>query len=502
MACRSDGTAARIGRQVGELVTKLWQRSWIEKSWKKSTSIRLWINDRKGDWDMKPSQRVWALLVCCLWMFGRTSEAEGVKRDLGHEVLAANDGWASLGAGTTGGSLAPPEQTYVATSRAELLAALNDGNPVTVAPPIPSSAPKIIYVTGSIDFNVDDAGQPLTCTDYYRNGYSLEAFLAAYDPTVWGRATPSGPLETARLASMQAQQARVRMRVGSNTTIVGLGGRARLRGVWLDIRGTTAANATNIIVRNLTFEDSYDCFPAWAPTDGVLGSWNALYDAVSLRNADHVWIDHNAFADRDTADEKEPNYFGVLYQVHDGEVDITNASDLVTVSWNRFEHHDKVMLIGSSDSAVADRGKLRVSLHHNLFADVVQRGPRVRFGQVHIYNNYYEITDASAYQYSWGVGVESAIYAENNAFRMPADVSLDRVISRLNGSTIFATGTLVKRDGCGWQAADPIQDWNNLNDPDLSTAVGWTPTLSLAVEPTDRVPWEVRRGAGPFECNH
>jgi pectate lyase len=435
-------------------------------------------------------------------MFERRGQAENARRDLGHEVLATNDGWASLGAGTTGGSLAPPEQTYVVTSRAELLAALNDGNAVTTSPPTPSSAHKIIYVAGTIDFNVDDAGQPLGCTDYYRNGYSLEAFLAAYDPNVWGLATPSGPLEAARVASMQAQQARVRMRVGSNTTIVGLGGKARLRGVWLDIRGTTALDVTNIIVRDLTFEDTYDCFPAWAPTDGALGSWNALYDAVSLRNADHVWIDHNTFADRETADETQPDYFGVLYQVHDGLVDITNASDLVTVSWNRFEHHDKVMLIGSSDSAAADRGKLRVSLHHNLFGDVVQRGPRVRFGQVHLYNNYYKITNADAYQYSWGVGVESAIYAENNAFRIPAGVSLDRVISRLNGSTIFATGTLVKTDGCGWLDADPIQAWNTVNDPDLSTAVGWTPSLSLGVEPTDLVPRDVGRGAGPFECDH
>lgn len=454
-----------------------------------------------GGSDMKPSGRVLAVIACCLWKLEGTGEADGVRRDLGHEVLAANDGWASMGAGTIGGSLAPPEQTYVVASRAEFLAALNDGNAVTTAPPIPSSAPKIIYVTGTIDFNVDDAGLPLVCADYYRNGYSLEAFLAAFDPSVWGLATPSGPLETARVASMQAQQARVRMRVGSNTTIVGFGGKARLRGVWLDIRGTTALDVTNVIVRNLTFEDTYDCFPAWAPTDGALGSWNALYDAVSLRNADHVWIDHNTFADRNTADETQPDYFGALYQVHDGEVDITNASDLVTVSWNRFEHHNKVMLIGSSDSAAADRGKLRVSLHHNLFGDVVQRGPRVRFGQVHVYNNYYKIADAGAYQYSWGVGVESAIYAENNAFRMPAEVTLDRVISRLNGSTIFATGTLVKTDGCGWQAADPVQAWNIVNDPHLSTAVGWTPSLSLGVEPTERVPWDVGRGAGPFDCD-
>jgi pectate lyase len=60
---------------------------------------------------------------------------------------------------------------------------------------------------------------------------------------------------------------------------------------------------------------------------------------------------------------------------HDGLLDTTNASDLVTVSWNRFVNHDKLMLIGSSDTAAADRNKLRVTLHHNLFANIGQRAP-------------------------------------------------------------------------------------------------------------------------------
>jgi pectate lyase len=275
---------------------------------------------------------------------------------LAHDVLAPNDGWASLEPGTSGGSAAVPEQVYVVTTRAELIAALNNGVASAVSPSTPSAEPKVIYVKGTLDFNVDDANQPLQCANYYTNGYTPEAFNAAFDPAVWGRTNPTGPLEVARVASQQAQQARVRIRVGSNTTIVGVGERATLRGVWLDIRGTATQNVSNIILRNLTFEDTFDCFPAWAPTDGALGSWNAAYDSVSLRNADHVWIDHNSFRDRSTRDELQPDVFGVLFQGHDGLLDITNASDLVTVSYNRFWDHDKVTLIGSSDSAAADRG--------------------------------------------------------------------------------------------------------------------------------------------------
>jgi pectate lyase len=435
--------------------------------------------------------------ITCLIALISAVPASG-DRDLGREVLAANDGWASFGAGTTGGVLAAPEQVYVVRTRAELIAALNNGVPSTTSPSNPSSEPKIIYVDGTIDFNVDDNNQPLACEDYYRNGYTLEAFLAVYDPAVWGRVTPTGPLEDARIASRDAQQARVRIRVGSNTTIVGVGKKARLRGVWLDIRGSSTVNVSNIIIRDITFRDTYDCFPQWSPTDGALGSWNALYDSISLRNADHVWIDHNTFEDLATADQTLPHHFGVLYQVHDGLTDITNASDFVTVSWNRFLNHDKTMLIGSSDSAIADRGKLRVTLHHNLFEGIGQRAPRVRFGQVHVFNNYYKVEGLPNYVYSWGVGVESATYAQNNFFRTDETVTADQFIERFNGTAIVDAGTHLNGPP-ETSLVDVVAAWNAVNDPDLIEDVGWTPTLFLEIEPTERVPSSVQRHAGPFD---
>lgn len=419
------------------------------------------------------------------------------ERDLGRETLPPNDGWASLGTGTTGGASATPDQVYTVTNRQELIAALNNG----VYPPpssSPSNTPKIIYVEGTIDANVDDNNQPLTCQDYYRDGYTLEAFLAAYDPAVWGRdEDPYGPLEDARLTSRNAQQARVRIRVGSNTTIVGLGTNARIRGAWLDLRGSSSVPRTNVIIRNITFQDTYDCFPEWSPTDGALGAWNSLYDSISLRYMDHVWIDHNTFEDWETADSRLPYYFGVLYQVHDGLLDITNASDLVTVSWNRFVNHDKVMLIGSSDSASADRGKLRVTLHHNLFDATGQRTPRVRFGQVHVYNNYYKIINNPTYGYSWGVGIESMIYAENNYFKIDQKVTPDQFIAVYKGTMIRESGTRVNgTPGGGF--VDLLAAYNAANDPDLSGDVGWTPTLFTEILDTQRVIPAVESDAGPF----
>ncbi len=415
--------------------------------------------------------------------------------DLGREVLAPDDGWAAEGAGTTGGAISPTPQTYVVTTRQALIAALNDG--VYPAPSsTPSSLPKIIYVDGVIDANVDDNDQPLACADYARDGYSLEAYLATYDPDVWGRVAPSGPLENARIASRNAQMARVRIRVGSNTTIVGMDRRATIRGAWFDIRG---AGRTNIIIRNLRFVDTYDCFPAWNPTDGAAGSWNAEYDSIAIRDGDHIWIDHNEFADVDTVDSRLPTYFGRLYQVHDGQLDITNAASFVTVSWNRFRDHDKVMLIGSSDSATADRGRLKVTLHHNVFDNVGQRAPRVRFGQVHLYNNLYRIHGDANYQYSWGVGRESAIYAHDNFFRVDPETGVTPAmfIARFNGTAIVTLRTLVDA-ASPTHLVDVRAAYNAVADPDLSDAVGWEPTLFGAVDPAFRLQGLTASGVGPF----
>lgn len=423
--------------------------------------------------------------------FAQHGKAVGfLPRDLetfAHQALDPSDGWAASTPGTTGGTLADSAHVYTVTNRQELVAALNNQ----------STTAKIIYVVGTINTNVDDSNQPLACADYERNGYTLEAYLATYDPAVWGRTSvPSGPLETARVASQQAQQARVRMRIGSNTTIIGVNKDSRLLGAWFDIR-----NATNIIIRNLTFEDTYDCFPQWDPTDGSQGNWNSQYDSISLRTSSHVWIDHNRFEDVVTADSLQPTYFGRLFQVHDGELDITNASDLVTVSWNRFLNHDKTSLIGSSDSgstANGDRGKLRVTFHHNYYEGTNQRTPRVRFGKVHVYNNFYVIRNQPDYQYSWGIGVESAIFAENNFFRAEKDVTPDQFISVFKGTAIHATGTLL--DGKPDQnSIDVVAAYNAVHDPDLSTDVGWTPTFVLDLQPTSDIPSVVQGHAGPFD---
>lgn len=396
-------------------------------------------------------------------------------------TLPAGDGWASSGTGTTGGAAADAAHVLTVRNRAQLVAALNGGD----------STPKIIQVRGTIDFNTDDTGAALGCDDYATGGYSLDAYLTAYDPGTWGRTTePSGAQEDARAASQKVQAERVQVVVGSNTTIVGVGKGATILGGNLMVKG-----ADNVIIRNLAFENASDCFPAWDPTDGDTGNWNSEYDNLTVVTSTHVWVDHNTFSDGAEPDSSLPSYYGRIYQKHDGLFDIIKGSDLITGSWNVFKEHDKTSLIGNSDSASAtDAGKLRVTLHHNLYRNVTERAPRVRFGQVDAYNNHYVTTADSGYEfgYSLGVGYQSQLVAEANAFTLPAGTDVGTVIKKWKGTALTADDNYVNGTETDLLAV------HNTNVPGelLGDDAGWAPTLRTAVDAPRDIPRIVDCHAG------
>lgn len=143
----------------------------------------------------------------------------------------------------------------------------------------------------------------------------------------------------------------------SNKTLMGINN-AKLTGGGLEMY-----KRSNIIIRNITFENAPD-------------------DAIKInQNSHHIWVDHCTFTDGDVADPEAAN--------HDGLFDITRQSSYITISYNKFFNHAKTMLIGHSDSASSDVGFLKVSIHHNWFNGTASRHPRLRYGEVHVYNNYY-----------------------------------------------------------------------------------------------------------------
>jgi len=112
-----------------------------------------------------------------------------------------------------------------------------------------------------------------------------------------------------------------------------------------------------------------------------------------------------------------------FYDCGDGCLDISNRSDYITVSWCKFYYtssapdptHCFSSLVGARDSATDDANYLRVTYHHNWWTTLCkERMPRVRYGQVHVYNNYY--SNLTAGGYCIGVGCGSRIRVENNYF--------------------------------------------------------------------------------------
>jgi pectate lyase len=144
-----------------------------------------------------------------------------------------------------------------------------------------------------------------------------------------------------------------------------------------------------------------------------------------------------------------------------------------------------------TDRPTYDVGKLRVTLHHNLFESLGSRAPRVRYGQVHVYNNLYVIPESASYEYSWGVGVESRLFAENDFFQTGRGVDPSTFVKWWKGTALHATGTLVNG-----RPVDVVAAHNAAFDPDLGTDVGWAPTLVAHMDPAGAVPRLVRAKAG------
>ncbi|NEC89308.1 polysaccharide lyase family 1 protein [Streptomyces sp. SID12501] len=388
--------------------------------------------------------------------------------DLAHQVLPAKDGWAASGTGTTGGARADSAHVFTVSTRAQLVKALGAAT---------NSTAKIIKIKGTIDANTNDAGKKLTCADYAAGtGYSLAAYLKAYDPATYGRSKlPSGTQEKARAAAQAAQAKNIVFKVPANTTVVGVPGtKAGITGGSLQVKGVD-----NVIIRNLAFSATEDCFPQWDPTDGSTGNWNSAYDAVTLRGATHVWADHNSFTDAPHLDGANPKYYGREYQIHDGALDITNGSDLVTVERNQFTNHDKTMLIGSSDKDSV--GKLRVSIHHNVWKGIVQRAPLARIGQIHVYNNYFDTTTLGGYAplYTVNSRAKAQVVAEYNAWKVPAGGKTAKLLSGDGTGSVAGTGNLVNGT-----ATDLVAAYNAASSKKLKTTVNWKPALTAGLQTT------------------
>lgn len=186
--------------------------------------------------------------------------------------------------------------------------------------------------------------------------------------------------------------------VGNNKTIVGKDENATIYG------GIRIHNANNIIVSNLNIEGTW---PYSGPDD-----------CVEVKNSHHLWFNHLN-----------------IWNSTDGNMDITLGSDYITVSWCKFWYTDdaingvmvdgvlkkhthrlsNLISSGAGDHEDTDMGRLHVTYHHNWFADHLnERMPRVMYGRVHAYNNYYT---SKGNLYCIGADCYASLLVENNYFK-------------------------------------------------------------------------------------
>ncbi|GMA70864.1 pectate lyase [Leuconostoc litchii] len=386
------------------------------------------------------------------------------------EVANSSQGFAS---GTSGGTKADNTHIYTVSNRADLMNALGDQNNQTA---------KIIYISGTIDMNIGINGKTLTATDYANGtGYNFTTYLNTYNPAKYGKKIPAGTQEIARDKAQKNQAKQIQYKVPSNTTIIGTNN-AKITG------GNMIINGSNVIVRNINFENAYDYFPQWDPTDGNSGNWNSQYDNLTVTGGSNVWLDHNQFSDGSQTDNKNGSYYGREYQHHDGLVDIVNGANNVTLSYNQLQNHDKSMNIGNSDSKTSDLGKLQVTMHHNRFDNLIQRQPRVRFGKVHIYNNYYSSSNSSIYKfmYAFGIGKQSQIYAQNNTFDVRT-ASINDIAKVFGGTNFTDNGNLLNG-----KQVEGISKLNKLNP------VTFSPNYKASLQDLATSKNDVNNNAGPI----
>ncbi len=158
---------------------------------------------------------------------------------------------------------------------------------------------------------------------------------------------------------------------GSNKTIDGRGEK-----IIIEKYGINIINRENIIIKNIIFQNGYD-------------------DAIKIDlNSKNIWVSHCTLSD-----------------FTDGLIDITRGSTNITLSNNHFKNHEKTILIGADEKDTEDI-VAKVTLYNNYFDSVSGRTPRLRYGQVHMFNNLIVNWDFEAVT-SQSLG---EIVSENNVF--------------------------------------------------------------------------------------
>ncbi|RZC17272.1 putative pectate lyase 22 isoform B [Glycine soja] len=236
----------------------------------------------------------------------------------------------------------------------------------------------------------------------------------------------------------------------------------------------TIQYVTNVIIHGIHIHDCKQGGNAMVRDSPRHYGWRTVSDGdgVSIFGGSHVWVDHCS-----------------LSNCNDGLIDAIHGSTAITISNNYMTHHDKVMLLGHSDSYTQDKD-MQVTIAFNHFGEgLVQRMPRCRLGYFHVVNNDYTHWE----MYAIGGSANPTINCQGNRFVAPDDRFSKEVTKRED------------------TPESEWQDWNWRSEGDLLvngaffTASGagasssYARASSLSARPSSLV-GSITTGAGALSC--
>ena len=223
------------------------------------------------------------------------------------------------------------------------LAAVVAGTTDDLVSAVKSDDPKVVVVPeGSLDVRRtgSDVTKTEACPTACPDSDMLTENLLPDDQTC--------PIDT--VAAIRDER---RIKIGSNTTLVGLGRGSALLGGSLDV-----GSSKNVIIRNFVLY-------------GVNPRLIEAGDGISIDGADGVWVDHSTF-----------------WRISDGFIDATTGSKRLTFSWLRNEGDNPDACQGSHPRSNQLTNTI-ATIHHTLWTHVNGRAPvATQSGsQAHLFNN-------------------------------------------------------------------------------------------------------------------
>ncbi|WP_217514030.1 pectate lyase family protein [Vibrio metschnikovii] len=242
----------------------------------------------------------------------------------------------------------------------------------------------------------------------------------------------------------------------NNVSIIGVGNSALFDGIGLKI-----FRANNVIIRNVRVRYVN------------IGDKDAITIEGPARN---IWIDHNELYNSLNVHK---DYYDELIS---GKKDIDN----ITISYNYFHNSWKTSLWGSSDN---DNFNRRITFHHNRWENVNSRLPLFRFGEGHIFNNYYK----NMLESGINSRMAAVIRIENNVFE-DAKNPIVSLYSKANGYWDLRGNQL---DNVSWSnTSDGI-----IAGPEMQSTATLNLPYNFSVLPANQVKDHVLTYAGVNKCN-